>query len=114
MELARETSHACPLDSRVDDEMEAPARNNQSESFLSSADKELRLSSSLVKVFRSFVPPGVVGTCRGCFPEASRCVLDLLFGRVMCAGFFRDTREVERERIEGVVGADLPSIYDTW
>jgi hypothetical protein len=37
-------------------------------------------------------------------------VLDLLLGMVMLFGLRIDTREEERERIEGVVGADRPSI----
>jgi hypothetical protein len=89
--------------------MAAPARRSQSESFLSFADNVVRLNSSLVTSLRSFVPPGVFAPDRGSFP-AARCVLDLLFGSVMCCGFRRDPRDDDRERIEGVVGADRPSI----
>jgi hypothetical protein len=93
--------------------MAAPARNSQSESFLSFADRELRLNPSLVWPFRSLVPPGVVTADRGC-RDGSRCVLDLLFGkeRFVCFWFRRETREEERERIDGVVGAERPSMYE--
>lgn len=41
-------------------------------------------------------------------------MLDLLLGRLVGVGFRTDTRDEDRERIEGVVGADRPSIYETW
>ena len=47
----------------------------------------------------------------GCF-AARKFVLDLLLGIVMLFGFRIDTREEERERIEGVVGAERPSMYE--
>jgi hypothetical protein len=37
-------------------------------------------------------------------------VLDFDFGREMFVGFRRDTREDDRDRIEGVVGAERPSM----
>lgn len=89
--------------------MEVLALNNQSESFLSLA---LTDKSPLVTVCLNLVPPGVVGACRGDLPTV-RCVLDLLFGRWICDGFLSVTREEDRERIDGVVGAERPSMYDT-
>ena len=88
VELALDTNHAWPFDSRADDDIAAPARKSQSESFLSFADNVVRLNSSLVTSFRSFVPPAVVASDRGWFPTV-RCVLDLLFGRMICCGFRR-------------------------
>ncbi len=41
-------------------------------------------------------------------------MLDFDFGRVRSFGFRRDTRDDVRDRIEGVVGAERPSIYETW
>jgi hypothetical protein len=35
-------------------------------------------------------------------------------GRFAFIGFLMETRDDDRERTEGVVGADRPSIYDTW
>jgi hypothetical protein len=53
----------------------------------------------------------VVAADLGCF-TARKFVLDLLLGIVMLCGLRIDTREEVRERIEGVVGADRPSIYE--
>lgn len=41
-------------------------------------------------------------------------MLDFDLGRLRSLGLRIDTREDVRERIEGVVGADLPSMYETW
>lgn len=90
--------------------MDAPALSNQSESFLSFEDSALIVRSSRVIVCRSFVPPGVVGTYRGDLGGADRWVLDLLFGRVICAGRFSATLEEDLDKMEGVVGADRPSM----
>ena len=73
--------------------------------------KSLKSSASRTTPFLSFVPPGVVVPDFGCL-EARKFVLDLLFGRVLLPGLRMETRDEERERIEGVVGADLPSIYE--
>ena len=40
------------------------------------------------------------------------CVLDLLFGIDRFFWFRSETREEERDKIEGVVGAERPSIYE--
>jgi hypothetical protein len=37
-------------------------------------------------------------------------VLDFDFGRERFVGFRRDTREDDRDKIEGVVGAERPSM----
>ena len=74
----------------------------------------MRLDPSLVVAFGSFVPPGVVAPDGACLRVASNCVLDLLFGRLRSFDFGRETREEDRERTDGVVGADRPSIYETW
>jgi hypothetical protein len=110
VELALDTNQVWPFDSLVDEEIAAPARRTQSESFLSSAESELRFNSSLVTPFLSLVPPGVVGPDRGCCWFTNRCVLDFDFGRERFVGFRRDTREDDRDRIEGVVGAERPSM----
>jgi hypothetical protein len=44
---------------------------------------------------------------------ARRWVLDLLLGRPVLNGLGRDNREDDRDSIDGVVGADRPSIYET-
>jgi hypothetical protein len=67
------------------------------------------LNSSLVWPFRSLVPPGVVAPDRGC-RVGRRCVLDLLLGIERFFWFRRETREDEWDRIEGVVGAERPSM----
>lgn len=46
---------------------------------------------------------------RGCF-EGRRWALDLLFGMVRLEGFGIESREEDRERIEGVVGAERSSM----
>ena len=54
--------------------------------------------------------PGVV-TPERVFRAPWRWVLDLLFGRFdLPDGLRRDTREFDRDSIDGVVGADLPSM----
>jgi hypothetical protein len=53
----------------------------------------------------------VVAADLGCF-AARKFVLDLLFGIEILFGLRIDTREEDRERIEGVVGAERPSIYE--
>jgi len=72
----------------------------------------LKVTSSLVTVCRNLVPPGVVGAYRGDLLGV-KWVLDLLFGKLICDGGFKVTREEDRDRIEGVVGAERPSMYDT-
>lgn len=80
VELARETSHACPFDSRAELAMEAPVRRIQAGSFWSSEKKGgVGLVSSLRVVRRSFLRPGVEVPDRSC-RTARRCVLDLDFG----------------------------------
>jgi hypothetical protein len=104
VELALDTSQAWPLDSRADEEIEAPARRSQSESFLSFADS-VRFRSS---PFRDLL------LCRGCGRFDIRCVLDLDFASARSFGFRKETRDDVRDKIEGVVGADRPSMYETW
>lgn len=112
MELARETSHACPFDSRVEEEIVAPALRSQSESFLSASERAWVSFPAGVKAgLPSFERPGVEGTDRADLCLAPRrWVLDLLFGRERWAGLRSETRDEDRERIEGVVGAERPSI----
>ena len=105
VELALDTSHACPFDSRVEEDIAVPVRKSQSESFLSLGLSALKLNSSLVIPLRNF---GVVVPDRGCV-LGGRWILDLLFARPVFTGLRIEIREDDRERIEGVVGADLPS-----
>jgi hypothetical protein len=41
-------------------------------------------------------------------------LLDLLFARPDLVDFGNDTRDEVRDSMEGVVGADRPSMYETW
>lgn len=41
-------------------------------------------------------------------------MLDLLLGRLDCIGFRIETRDEDLESIDGVVGAERPSIYEMW
>ena len=53
--------------------------------------------------------PGVVVPDRACGGGIS-CVLDFDLGRERLIGLRAETREEDRESIEGVVGAERPSI----
>lgn len=109
VELALETSQDCPFDSRAVLDISAPARSNQSESFLSF---ELSCASSRATLRRNF-EPGV--TDRG-WPwrdrPTTRCVLDLLLEIECSLGVSSDTLERDLDSTDGVVGADRPSRYD--
>jgi len=89
----------------VEEEIAVPARRSQSESLPSLGLSVLKLSPSLVTPLRSF---GVVVPDRGC-EFGGRWMLDLLFARPVFIGLRMEIREDERERIDGVVGAERPS-----
>jgi hypothetical protein len=115
VELARDTSHDWPLDSLVSLLISTPARRSQSLSVRPRADT----GSSFLEP--RLCPPGDVAPDLGVLPCGPMWTADLLFGRGArgVAEPWREwcrvlepARRGERLSREGVVGRDLPWIYE--